>query len=274
MDGVATNPEGGQGLRILGFGACMVGGVPHGSEKGFFSLFVQAAQESATVAIQHKTISLGGFPVQRSAVHLHRVLRWKPDLVVLQFGSTDITVDLRGHLLSRIRPNRPYSPRPSGLACSTSPFAPTSRKRLEQFIKLQTVRALGVEPVHGGIGPYLGAMKQIASTLGDSGIEAVVLAPFPHGDSSSDHWARIYSSALESEARTGAFRFVDARPALETLPKSRLLLADGLHLSLEGHRILAEVLSDRLRPWLADRSLRLQRPRSVDAFESDCAVVG
>ena len=83
---------------IIGFGAsCIAGFGGIAPEKTFFSLFVRTLSIKKT-----EVISLGGYPVTRVKKYALRLSKKKPDIVILQFGSTDVGLDLKNTIRKRI----------------------------------------------------------------------------------------------------------------------------------------------------------------------------
>lgn len=258
MDKISTFPgKPGHGtVRIHGFGACMIAGVPHPREDSFLHLALAQLSQTTGIAIESRLTSLQGFPTHKAAKHVKRALKESPDLLVVQLGSTDLTVNLTGSLRSRFLGSKPTSspaassgsvpsiPKPASGPLAT--FHHTFSQRLVQHLKLALCRLLRIKPVHGDESVYIPAIASVLDTALAAGTLPVLLAPFPHGDLVSDSWARRYTSLLEPLAREKGALFADTYHGLQDIPKEDLLLADQLHLSKLGHRRVAELLARTL----------------------------
>src|SRR6516225_1232383 len=91
----------GAALRIAGFGACMITGYPHQSG-GLFEVACSFIEDTLQRSVRSNIISLGGFPAPRAAKYLrHKVFKFKPNYVVIQFGATDAKCSIRSrkHLI-------------------------------------------------------------------------------------------------------------------------------------------------------------------------------
>ena len=230
--------------HIRAFGACMIGGFPHRPEASFFHHAIQQLRSEAGPNLVPSLFTFGGFPVTRVAKHLKaRCLDARPDIVVLQFASSDLVVPVRrydpggGHEIHR------------NVSAQMPAMADWCRWQLQALIG--DVRRLpSVTPVE----VYLQTMEQMARTLLESGITPVVLSPFVFGAWRSDRVARFAAGRLPARlaALPGAV-YVDAYAALDRQPRRQMLLKDGSHLSLAGHRVVAAALVPLLKNVLLNR---------------------
>jgi lysophospholipase L1-like esterase len=240
--------------RVDGFGACMISGYPHLPEESFFSCFRELLEADLKAPVPHSTLSLGGFPISRVAKQLKKAIIGHPDFLLVQFGSTDITVSLKYSLLSRLgnqfhfsvkRPDsRSRSKSKSKAPTHMEPFRSSLARQSFELLKSGICRILSVEPIHGGASVYRESMEEICSGAYSGGAVPILLAPFPHGDRVSDSWARRYRDILEEIARIHHCIFVDTYRGLCDIPKEDLLLEDKLHLSLFGHRLVGKLIHE------------------------------
>jgi len=178
------------------------------------------------------------------------VLKSRPDLVVLQFGTTDVGFNLGHRIRSRFarilnpgRPARGESKKPQKLDPNQGAFRSSLIDDIFGRLKLSLCRLARIEPMHGGKDIYLKAMGEIMDAIVGAGAVPVVLSPFPHGDRTCHLWAGVFSQALKELTDSKGGIFVDALTALESVPKSEILLEDKFHLSRQGHRLLGERLA-------------------------------
>lgn len=227
-------------MKIVGFGACMIDGTPFEKEKSFFQHAITLLQTNYGADVTAETISLGGFPAPRAAKHLQKkVLDLNPDIVVLQFGSTDTAVPIRKHI-GRI----------GGSATKNTGRDITwidSVKWLGRSIVAEIFR---VPPVTQQAA-YVDAILSMARDIRERGAIAVVISPFVFGSSRGNRFARKYSDALEKLlSREAGIHFLNAHRDLSKFSKSRTLLQDGFHISKEAHKAIGV----KLGHFLADVS--------------------
>jgi lysophospholipase L1-like esterase len=240
--------------RIDGFGACMISGYPHQPEESFFSCFRELVEADLKAPVAHSTLSLGGFPISRVAKQLKKAVACHPDFLLVQFGSTDITVSLKHSLLTRLGQQFHFSVKHPGSGSKSKskskapfhmePFRSSLTRRAFELLKAGLCQVLSVEPIHGGAAVYREAMEGICRGARSAGAIPILLAPFPHGDSVSDSWARRFRDILEDIARSHDCIFVDTYRGLCQIPKEKLLLEDKLHLSLFGHRLVGKLIHE------------------------------
>lgn len=229
----------------------MINGYPFDPGSSFFAQYLKRLGDAIQLPIESQVFSFGGFPVERASRFLHRVAKYEPQMVVLQFGSTDLTISLKNHLLPKMFRRVPLSSGSSSNSGKCRPhgaYRSTPMSRFQERIKFQLCRTLNVKPEFGDTQTFMLSIDRICSSLRASSIEPVVLAPFPHGDRTSNLWARKFSNALDDYTRSRQILFVDAHAELGKVPKETLLLSDKLHLSEQGHRILGELLLEKTLP--------------------------
>ncbi len=206
----------------------MIGGFPHRPDTSFFHRAVKRLQEKSDFPINSSVFTLGGFPITRIPKHVRsKGLAGQPDIVVLQFGTSDLIVPLRKlHKQSKEQSARSVT--------------------VVDRVKWQVNGFLGEVLRRNSVTPpdvYRKTLLDVASTLREHDVIPVILSPFVFGGSRSDRLARVNSNLLkkEIEALPDAL-YVDAYSALASHPRNRMLLGDGSHLSLEGHKVVADVL--------------------------------
>jgi lysophospholipase L1-like esterase len=229
-------------LKIIGFGACMISGFPFPAEAGFLSHAVHHFQEQHAFPIHHETVTLGGFPVPRAQKHLGRkVLGQRPDVVVLQFGSTDASAPLRRSAVVRLwkkKPDRDEKP-----SVRPAIFKHALKWRLWGIAS----DLLMVKPVTP-LGDYLNAMEQMVRECLAAGSAVIVLSPFVIGSGHSNRLAKNYTQALRRKLnKYPKCYFLDAHSLLMQWPRQQILLSDGFHLSEHGHRVVGERLGEILQ---------------------------
>jgi lysophospholipase L1-like esterase len=161
----------------------------------------------------------------------------EPNIVVLQFGSSDLTVPLRNK-------RQQWSEAAlSSLAARTRLAHPanlmhTLRWRVRGLIgdalKLKPVTAPEV---------YLGAMDYLIRAVAARGAIPIVLSPFVLGSQRSNRIARHCVPALgKLVAAVPNAYYVEVFSTLEQFPRREILLRDGRFLTIPGQVVVAESL--------------------------------
>jgi len=237
----------------------MIAGTPHPFENSFFKKFTTVLGRNTGWEIESRVVSLGGFPTYKAAAHVKRALLNSPDFVIIQLGSTDLTVSLNRYFRSlgnnKIRSGGVEAA--SNNAPSTGALGPFERgkgRAVIEFAKACLCRVLSVQPIHGGESAYMSAIRQVLAEIAVVGAKPVLLAPFPHGDRVSNDWARRFTIGLAELARKENVIFVDSYNGLSDIPLSELLYSDRLHLTRIGHERVADLLVDAFLRHLAINS--------------------
>lgn len=213
----------------------MIDGFPHQPTDSFFHHAVTRLRQETTQTITTSMFTLGGFPVPRVLRHLDsKCLAFKPDIVVVQFGATDLVVPLRR------KKNRDGTTSAAFHGRSVTPATLDARIRWQfQGLVGDLLRLEPVTPV----GAYLETKAEIVRKLLANNIIPVVVSPFVFGSRRSDRNARYCAGQLKALVATlPPAVFVDAYAALDRHPRHRMLLADGGHLTLAGQQVVAEAL--------------------------------
>jgi lysophospholipase L1-like esterase len=230
-------------LKIIGFGACMISGFPFPAETGFLYHAVRHLQKHHALSVQHEVVTLGGFPVPRAQKHLHKkVLGNHPDVVVLQFGSTDASAPLRRSPVARLWTKQPD--RDEKVAVHPAGFKHALKWKLWGIAS----DVLLVKPVTP-LNEYLDAMEQMVVECLAAGSAVVALSPFVIGSGHSNRLAKSYTRALRRRlARYPKCYFLNVHELLGQWPRQQMLLSDGFHLSEQGHAVVGERLGEILQP--------------------------
>lgn len=213
--------------RILGFGACMIGGSPF--DEGFLHL---AVHKRSDLTIK----SFAGFPVDRASRHLGKVLsKGIFDIVVVQFGAIDANIDLP--VMARLR----NGAKRSSLS-ATRPESPYSAKSRFRWLALDAL-ALVSKHETSDIQVYNRSMEDMISQSEEHGAKVIVVSPFISGPRFKHKRAALYRDSLaEIVKRHPQTIFVDALRYLETFEKGKILMHNGFHLSQLGHEKVSELI--------------------------------
>jgi lysophospholipase L1-like esterase len=175
----------------------------------------------------------------------------KPDIVVIAYGWNDHWLARAGVADSELRPP---GPRRAAVALAIS------RLRLVQALRALLVRPA---PARGDmrrvpLPEYRGLVERFAREVRDSGARAIVIGLpsaltvdktpeylvgdgfTPSATAAAEDHARYLEAGREGAAAAGA-SFVDAAAAMAGDP--RLFTGDRIHLSAEGHAVLADLLA-------------------------------
>jgi lysophospholipase L1-like esterase len=219
----------------------MIAGFPHRYEDSLLYYALERLQRESTHNIIPSTFTLGGFPITRATKYLQpKCLAEQPDIVVVQFASSDLLVPIRRKNTHRSRSSPP-----------TQGNAPANPPNLFHWLKWQLQGCIGDALKLPPITPpelYVETLNQLARTLLDHQVVPVVLSPFVFGAQRADRFARHCNEQLqELFAALPKAVYVDAYSELNRHPRWRMLLFDGYHLSLEGQRVVGEALFTRLK---------------------------
>ena len=212
----------------------MINGFPH-KTGGLFEVACGFVEKSLSRSVQSNVIDLGGFPAPRAEKYLKRALNSKPDYVVIQFGSTDAACSIRA---------RHHSISPSSNSGDSYERVGFHPPTAFTFARWQIASLAGFFWNTGPTTPlnsYIEAIGHMVDHCMSAGITPVVLSPFVFGSRHSMRSAILYSNALrELHSRVKHMIFVDCIRLLSKYSKSRILLNDGMHLSLLGHNLIGE----------------------------------
>lgn len=231
--------------RIRGFGACMIEGFPHRYEDSCFHHALEQLRKETAHNIISSLFTMGGFPINRIPKHLEsKCLAARPDIVVLQFGTSDLVVPVRRQRRSDGSISAAHR------STSANPATQFDRlKWLSQGFLGDVFRLMPVTPPE----IYLENMKLLTQTLLEHQVIPVVLSPFVFGGQRSDRITRDCAGRLQqSVAALPKAVYVDAYAALDRHPRWRMLLGDGTHLSIEGQKVVGDALFLCLKKLIDD----------------------
>lgn len=219
-------------LRIGGFGACMISGYPHDSG-GLFEVACAFVEKELSRSVEPNILTLHSFPAPRAEKYLKsRVVRFNPDYVVFQFGSTDAACPVRA--------------KPSSIGAVSkrtivyrAPNAITFARWYMQSVVGFVRKTAPITPLSS----YVTAIEHMVNDCISAGITPVVLSPFIFGSLHSLKNAADYTNALRDlNLRVNRMIFIDCIRLLSKPPKSKILLNDGFHLSRLGHNLIGEAV--------------------------------
>ena len=213
----------------------MIDGFPHQPTDSFFYLAITRLRHETKKPITSSIFTMGGFPITRVPRHLEkRCMVFHPNIVVLQFGATDLVVPVRR------KKNRDGTTSAVFHGRSVAPATLISRTRwLFQGLVGDMLKLDSVTPVE----LYLETMAGLVRTLLENNIVPVVVSPFVFGSRRSDRNSRFCAGRLQELLATlPRAHHVDAYTALDRHPRHRMLLADGGHLSLLGQQVVSDEL--------------------------------
>lgn len=166
----------------------MIGGFPHRYEDSCFHLAMERLRQESGHNIIPSIYTFGGFPVTRVRKHLAaRCLAAKPDIVVVQFASSDLIVPLR---------RTHHDHQVSSAARKVGTASASAVHSLRWLMRGVVGDALRLTPVTN---PeiYLETMNHVVQTISESPAIPVVLSPFVFGGHRSDRIARACVPRLQ-----------------------------------------------------------------------------
>jgi lysophospholipase L1-like esterase len=227
-------------LKIAGFGACMISGYPHNAG-GLFEVACAGVEKRLGRPVVSTLVSLSGFTAPRAEKHLpRRALRFGPDYVVIQFGSSDAHCPVR-------RVHR--KPASRGLGSSTHKLALAYHSQpsgLISALRWEVVSLIGYLlkiDSETALPEYVAVMERMVAACVSERATPVVLSPFVFGSRYSTRSAIAFTNALRDLARMHDVIVVDCVSALRALAKTSVLQRDGIHLSQLGHRVVGEAIA-------------------------------
>lgn len=229
-------------MKIVGFGACMIDGMGISNEKSFFSLYIDSLKKNK-IQVKSEIISLGGFPINRVEKYLHlKVLKTKPDIIIIQFGSTDVAINF--HKIVNEKIDHFWNKKNTGVKINWIGNTNGNilkkaniRDQLRWKIKSSICKIFNVKPLTSKK-TYYSSMEKIISILNANDVYPVVLSPFISGNDYSNELSRIYAHEVKSLAVNHKFMFIDCICIFDKYSKSKVLFNDGLHLSELGHQVV------------------------------------
>ncbi|QAA34760.1 MULTISPECIES: SGNH/GDSL hydrolase family protein [Clostridium] len=236
-------------MKIVGFGACLIEGFPHESNVSFFNQLLDSLSSKNNI-YDNEIVSLGGFPITRAKKYLDKkVIKVKPDIVILQFGTTDVDIKIKKTLSRRF--NLKYSSSNIDMKLRNVERLNYSyfnrfKLLLKSFIKHLVAKILRVEPVTN-IKDYIDSMEEIITSLNSHGIKVVVLAPFIQLDYLTNVRINRYIDKLSDLLKkNNNFYLVNCNSELLKQEKSEIFIFDGIHFTEKGHSIIASKISEVL----------------------------
>jgi lysophospholipase L1-like esterase len=239
-------------LKIRAIGACMIAGFPHRYEDSCFHLAMERLRRETGHNLISSIYTFGGFPVTRVLKHLpSRCFATKPDIVVVQFASSDLIVPVRrkhhGSKVSSV--DRKVSTAPASTAHQ---LRWSLRGIIGDLLRLTPVTPPEI---------YLDTLGRIVRAIAGHQAVPVVLSPFVFGDGRSDRLARACVPRLQQVvAAIPNARYVEVYSALDKYPRRQMLLGDGTHLSLRGQAVVGECLFTALAMIIRDKNPARHRP--------------
>ena len=235
-------------MKIVGFGACMIGGYPLGDQHSFFSLLVEQLRDRSAVPIEKGLVSLGGLPLIQAVKHFESdVLALNPDVLILQFGNQDVSVQLGKYLKTKFKLASAIKPivkvKPSS---DLSPYKARFNVLAILFFKYLIGKAFGIEPTKCNLYMSILLVKQIATICEKKCIKLFVLSSFPSNDMLQNSYGNKYAFILNTLADEYNYTFINLHVILNRYRKCDILLSDGCHLSKLGHQIVMQAILDNM----------------------------
>jgi len=220
----------------------MIAGYPLPAENGFLYLAVEHLRQQTQTEPSLEIQALGGFPATRAPKHFaKRVLVHRPDVVVIQFGSTDASAPLRhGIILRHLLKKTPHD------RVKVSPHPPGFADGLKWQLRSLASELLLVPPLTP-LEDYVKAKLDLVCQARAAGCQVVLVSPFVMASSRSNRFARNFTAVLQRRLPLdGKTHFLDAHALLSSGQLRDQLLCDGFHLSPLAHRKVGTALGELL----------------------------
>lgn len=242
-------------ITVVGYGACIITGYPVPEESGFLRMAIERAQTEVDAEIKYSIATLTACSAPKAAESLEEnVFPRHPDIVVLQFGQSDVKIAVR-RLWNEVLGRQSISKPPPQVANRPANLG----NRVNAFLRGCSGLALGARPVTSRT-DYRRSISKMVDSVVSIGAYPIVFTPFVFDNFLSDAWARCYSCDLMADfAGRADVCVIDGWTLLAQYPRHRTLLHDGLHLSRWGHEVLAQCLKVKLVEWIQAHSSSLPR---------------
>jgi len=232
-------------IKIAGFGACMMGGYPFSSDASFYHHAIYAlSRDLPSLKIEERNCTINGCSLIQSFTYLEDVFYSnKPDILIVQFGGVDASISIRTKL-------------------SFGLFRKRGTSKLFNLLKLEQRlggwhilkwKILGIISTLLCLKPftpielYLETFLKVVNECKSRGIAVIAVTPFRMGNSRSDHFAKLFSEAIEKASQEQSFHCLNSWKTLSTSPIEKILLIDGFHLTLYAHEILGKALNQKVK---------------------------
>lgn len=239
-------------MKIVGFGACMIKGYGISPEFSFLNQLKKYLD--LTNDNLESVISLEGFPINRAKKYVNtRVLRLNPDLVIVQFGSTDINVKLKDGINKILKKEifniDKLQPRKTTLTHLQLTSKQKVLRKLKYPLKFLLFSVLNIKP-RTPREIYVSSMEEIITNLIANNIKPVILSPFIQLDPYTNFIGRKYAKDIKILQSKYDFIYVDCISELNKHNIEDVLLSDGFHLSVKGHKIISDAIWEELKLYI------------------------
>lgn len=238
-------------MRIVGFGACMIGGFGVGSDFSFFNQALDILKLKDINVDFSSVVSFGGVPISLSAKYLDkRVIKLNPDVVIIQFGNTDINKDINKDIKKKLKKIFKIKLSRNSMSSTSSNKTGILKNRLRTKLRF-AIKYFGKEIIacilntktNTTLDVYISYLDQIIGKLEGKGVKVIVLSPFPSANLFNDKKVLKYTENIKKIKSEHNFILIECYPILKNFDISEFLLGDGSHLSKNGHLILASEIA-------------------------------
>ena len=211
----------------------MINGDPFLPEDSFFCKATLALKDELPLAVETSVISLPGLPINRAIKYYKRKIKpLRPDIVVVQFGSTDSVIPIRKRLGKLGRATTPPPVDNSG-----------KPSRLKWWFKSLIAELLLLNPITDEK-TYIESIRCIITQAQTTSTAVVLVSPFVLASSRSNRCSRKYTQCLKRVVtQTPGVYCLDAHTLLSAHPKRTVLCPDGLHITPLAHQLIAVELT-------------------------------
>jgi len=221
----------------------MIGGFPLPVQAGFFNQAADIVRLRSGYEVESDTVAMDRFSACKAQEGLSaKVLARRPDIVVLQFGSSDAMAPLRRGIGIRWLAAKRKINKPAQVSTQPAGWKHILKWRLWGLAS----DLLQVRP-HSTLNDFLAAYDNMVTQCLANNSSVVVLSPLVMGSARSNRFSRRFSKALAAQLKGRRdCHFLDAHALLSQESLRSVLLYDGFHLSAHGHKLLGEALGEVL----------------------------
>lgn len=188
---------------------------------------------------------MGGVPINIASKYLDKkIIAHNPDIVILQFATTDISINLpkkfnniqNTNIKTPIIQEDYYN---NEVLYKIKNFFRYLIKNLIAFV----YRVKPITPYN----IYIKSLEEIVNKLNNNNVKVIVLSPFVSPDIFTNIRARKLIKYVKELNERLEFTFIDCYSLLKSYKISEYLLSDRVHLSKNGHTIIANKIAEVLK---------------------------
>lgn len=231
-------------VKIVGLGACMMSGYPFPNYVSFYHHAIQRVSKNLMpIHIDERNCTISGCSLIQASGNFEEIIYSNiPDIAIIQFGGVDASVSIRSKFLTLFFQRTNTRGLLKKLKLEEKPNLWHIAKwkilgMISSFLRLEPTTPMEL---------YLETFLKIIVDCKTRGIEVIAVTPFRMGNSWSDHYAKLFSEAVEKASIEKSFECLNSWKTLYPYPLDKILLVDGFHLTRYAHEVLGNALHQKV----------------------------